>query len=58
MNPGKRRTLAPGSAAAKTKARVEHPFRIVKRVSAAAWFAIEVWRRTCNGLRRFWASRT
>ncbi len=35
MPPSKRRTLAPGSAAAraeKAKARVEHPFRIIKRV--------------------------
>ena len=33
--PGQRWTLAPGSAAAraeKAKARVEHPFRIIKRV--------------------------
>ncbi len=37
MPPSQRRTLAPGSAAAraekaKARARVEHPFRIVKRV--------------------------
>ena len=35
MPPSKRRTLAPGSAAAlaeTAKARVEHPFRIIKRV--------------------------
>ncbi len=39
MPPGKRRTLAPGSAAARAekakarvRARVEHPFRIIKRV--------------------------
>ncbi len=37
MPPSKRRTLAPGSAAAraetaKARVRVEHPFRIIKRV--------------------------
>ncbi len=30
---------------------VEHPFQIASGCSAATWFAIEVWRRTCSGLR-------
>ena len=53
--------MNPGSVAAKVetaKARVEHPFRIASGCSAATWFAIEVWRGTCSGLRSFWASRT
>ncbi len=63
LPPGQRRTLAPVSAAAKAetakaRVRVEHPFRIASGCSAATWFAIGVWRGTCSGLRRFWASRT
>ena len=65
MNPGWRRTLTAGSTAAQTetekamvRARVEHPFRIASGCSVATLVAIEGWRGTCSGLRRFWASRT
>ncbi len=65
LKPGKRRALAPDSAAAaceraraSVRAKVEHPFLYLSGASATPGCATGGWRRTGNGSRFCWASPT